>query len=797
SAIDLGGNTTAWFNAASSYTAPSPGNPGAAQAILANLEGGYSYWFGIRSVDAANLTSLVDDKTRNLLSQVKVDVKGIAGVTDLTAFTGTAPGTVDLVWTTPNRIGQTDPTVFDVRVSSAGQIANPAQFDAALPLTAFSPSTVPGVAAAGSSVTFTVTGLAPGTTYYFAVRGEDAGTPPFKGLWQQGTAGRNLYNFAPALFLPGTPEAVTDLTALPGARVGDIALEWTAPHNKNLVALDHYQVVLSTLSVTDLGGNATNWFNLSGSTSFVVAASSAPGGRQTASISVIPDLGHIYYAGLRAVDAQGEVGPIDAESTGAVHQARSRARPTPPIINLTAVAVSTESGRVDLTWTSPDTTGLVLPLHYDIRASTAANIPDNATADADALLSAFSASPTPAVSSATATQMEVTGLVPLTTYYFAVRVVDSNPFGSVVSEWVRSIPQGLNINNFAAAPLVTGLPDAVTDLTAVPGAANGQVDLTWTAPRNGNFVPVTGYEVRYATFSAAELGGDTTAWYLAASSAVAVSTPAAPGSRLTLTLSGLEDADRYFVVVKSTDAFGEVSPADASVPQVSARARGVGPVTDLTAFPDTVSGAVSLVWTAPYRVLDQAPERYRVVMSTAGQIASDAAFAAASPLSAFSLTPVPSVSTGGAHEALTVTGLQPFTTYYFALRVEDSSAPLANLGAWQSGGGRNLRNFTAPAFVPQAPAGVTDLSTLPGPLSGELELTWTAPPSPSFVPISSYTIRAATFPAAGLAGGATQWFSQAPLSYVYYPAHVSGSAESIVLSGLQPGAQYFFGLQAF
>ncbi|MBI2362569.1 MAG: hypothetical protein HYV15_04220, partial [Elusimicrobia bacterium] len=810
--LDLGGNTTSWFNAATPLPSPVVQNPGNPQAVLTDLEPGTTYFLAIRSVDDAANTSDVDSDAHGIASQAKVPVKGIAGVTDLSAVTGVLSGEVNLAWTAPRRLGHFDPTVYEVRASTTGQIANPAQFDAALPLSAFSPSPVPGAGSPGTPQGMTVTGLVPSATYYFAVRAVDSGLPPFKGVWQRNApAGLNPLNVASARFVPGRPDAVTDLTALPGAFPGEIALTWTAPANPNGVPMKDYVIQMSTSSVADYSGDTTTWFNTASSITFGFTPVGAPGSRQALTItSLFLDFGTLFSFGIVSRDELGETSFIDlgadADQTGgcragahrcpgAPFQAQSRPRPIPPIINLTAVAVSTESGRIDLTWSSPDTTGMVPPLRYDIHVSTVQNFDTNAEYDAVGReLAEFSASQPPAVSSGVLIAMSVTGLVPLTTYYFGVRVEDSNPNGIVVSDWVRLVSSGINAVNFAVAPLIPGSPDAVTDLSGLAGAQNGELALTWTAPRNANFTPIASYQVAFATFAPAELGGDATAWFLAASSA-ALAPAKLPGATEALTLSGLEAGTLYTLAVRAVDALGQTGPLAPAQPAV--RSRGIGPVTDLSAAPDGASGAVDLTWTVPYRVLTAAPYRYDIRVSTTGNLADSAAFAGARPLSAFTSTPAPAVGTAGARETVTLTGLLPFTTYFFAVAVEDSSAPVKSLGAWSRLGGRNTTNFAVPSFAYSEPDPISDLTSLPGALAGELRLEWTAPRNQNFIPISSYTVRGATFTPAALGGDATAWFNAATLDFTYYPANLPGSRESLVLSGLEPGEQYFFGLRAF
>ncbi|MEK9145438.1 MAG: hypothetical protein AAB339_07505, partial [Elusimicrobiota bacterium] len=103
---------------------------------------------------------------------------------------------------------------------------------------------------------------------------------------------------------------------------------------------------------------------------------------------------------------------------------------------------------------------------------------------------------------------------------------------------------------------------------------------------------------------------------------------------------------------------------------------------------------MNLSWTQPYRALTTEPSKYSLKVSTLGNIGDDAEFEAAQPLSVFTETSLPAVGAGGTALNLVLTGLEPFTTYYFALRAEDSGG-LA--GKWlRDELGRNTTNFTVP-----------------------------------------------------------------------------------------------------
>ena len=88
---------------------------------------------------------------------------------DLAAASGTTTGTVDLSWTAPgddNDMGTT--ASYLVRYSTSA-ITDETAWNAATPVAVGIPTPSP----AGSAQNMTVTGLTPGTTYFFAVRAQD------------------------------------------------------------------------------------------------------------------------------------------------------------------------------------------------------------------------------------------------------------------------------------------------------------------------------------------------------------------------------------------------------------------------------------------------------------------------------------------------------------------------------------------------------------------------------------------------------------------------------------------------
>lgn len=146
------------------------------------------------------------------------DTVSPADVTDLAASTGTSNGTVDLTWTAPGDDGNTGTaTTYDVRyqLASLGPLDTEAEWDAASQATG-----EPDPQPAGSTENFTVTGLTPGTAYYFALKTADE-VPNWSGLSNSDSA--------TAAEVPETPMFVESI-AMRTKAAGPNVTAYAKPH---------------------------------------------------------------------------------------------------------------------------------------------------------------------------------------------------------------------------------------------------------------------------------------------------------------------------------------------------------------------------------------------------------------------------------------------------------------------------------------------------------------------------------------------------------------------------------------
>jgi len=99
-------------------------------------------------------------------------------------------------------------------------------------------------------------------------------------------------------------------------------------------------------------------------------------------------------------------------------------------------------------------------------------------------------------------------------------------------------------------------PEPVTDLRAEATATEGQVKLLWTAP-NENLgltyqAPVSGYFIRYSTYSVDILSGDTTAWWNNAGQ-ITITGAGMPGTAEVAVINLPLPGTTYYFAIKSYD----------------------------------------------------------------------------------------------------------------------------------------------------------------------------------------------------------------------------------------------------
>jgi hypothetical protein len=449
-----------------------------------------------------------------------VDLVPPGQVTDL-ATGATGACRVPLTWTATGDDGASGTAMaYDLRYS-ASPITDDTSFDAAAQVTG-----VPAPKISGSAESFTVMGLNPTTTYYFAMKVIDKGN-------NRGPLSNSAGPATTTALLP-----VSDLAA-GTSTCSVVPLTWTAIDDGNVGKETSYDLRYSTSPITD--GNFAAATQVAG-----VPAPKAAG--QAESFSVRGLLGSTtYYFAIKGIDAYGHASPLSnvASTTTAV---------TPHVSDL---AGTPGSNKVWLTWTAINDGDLGKMSSYDLRYSTSA-ITDDGSFNAATQVAGVPAPDT----AGSAESFIVTGLSSTTTYYFAIKGVDSFGHASPLS----NVP----VVTTTEADVVP--PNWIGDLKGVPSGISGGVDLTWTAPADygyGGSGPFTcvSYELRYSTSPI--LYDDGGASWSAATVVSGLPAPKTPGSAETFTVSGLTGGNTYYFALKSTDDSNNVSEVSNSAPGVA------------------------------------------------------------------------------------------------------------------------------------------------------------------------------------------------------------------------------------
>ncbi|MDX2022673.1 MAG: discoidin domain-containing protein [Deltaproteobacteria bacterium] len=740
------------WNLASAFAVDAPRAPGSKEtATVTGLASNTTYYFAVKVVDDMGNRSLVS----NVVSAQTLDGMTPAGVVDLSAKVvtseQTAPAAATLLESTGAYSSQTKgDNVLDGDVNTAWiSAARAAITEESLRVGFASAKAIGKVrlrAAPGYvdlfPVDFRVETRPDATSEWTPVISETGFTSA--GDWEEWAIGRATALEVRLVVTKTKTWAGAYYTALGELEIyedgGDstrLQLTWTATGDDGTVGkATSYDVRRASSSITAASFTAAT--RLTG----------APTPRTSGSLErmdatgLTPRTQHCFA--LTATDDVGLTSPISNSAC-----ATTPGLPPGTILDLSVGALSANSAV--LSFTAP-AQGSSAASRYDVRFSTArinSSNWDQAT-PATGLLA-------PKAPGA-AESITISGLAGVTTYYFAARAVDADGVSGAPSNNAK----GRTLDNIA--------PSAASGLVATTvTSAGGTIRVAFTAPGdNGPVGQALRYDVRVSPT-------DINASNFANATPVAAPTPKAGGQTEAFDISGLGAEQLYFVALRAVDAAGNVSDLSNTA---SARTRDEAPsaISDLTftGGSGTQNAYLVLQWTAPgddgslgtataYEI------RYSTTAITASTFAQ-ATLAAAPPL--------PSIS--GSKQTYTLTGLQPGTKYYAAMRAVDDRGVVSAMS--------NVASFSLPDEW--APDAITDLVAQTGISRGTVKLTWTAPGDDGRTgKATKYELRYSSSPLT------TANFAAGTLLTVPTPS-AGGTVSTTTLGGLPDETQLYFAMRA-
>lgn len=416
---------------------------------------------------------------------------------------GATQTSITLTWTAPGddaNIGTA--TAYDIRYSLSS--INASNWSSATQVTG-----EPSPQIAGSAESFTITGLTPGTLYYFAMKAVDEADN-----WS------SLSNVISRSTLNETtpPSAIATLV-VNGTAQTSVTLNWTAPGDDGATGTaSQYDVRYATSTITDLNWNSAT--QATGEPSPHIA-----GTGESFTVTGLNSSTTYYFAVKTADDVPNWSGLSNVVSgtTGAETTA-------PTAIANVSISGATATS-VTLAWTATGDDGTTgTAAQYDVRYAAAPITLANWNSATQA-----TGEPTPKVSGS-AESFTISSLSSGTTYYFAIRVADEVPNWSGLS----------NVVNTSTTDVTP--PSAIIDLAAATGEEHGELDISWTAPGDdGQSGRASYYVIAFSEDSITESNWEQADLW------VSPPVPQQAGQHESITLTGLTPAKTYYVAIKSVD----------------------------------------------------------------------------------------------------------------------------------------------------------------------------------------------------------------------------------------------------
>ncbi|SYZ72524.1 hypothetical protein TRIP_C20639 [Candidatus Zixiibacteriota bacterium] len=603
-----------WNSATQATGEPTPGAAGTHEVFtVAGLTPSTNYYFAIKTADEVGNWSVLS----NIVAKATTsEITPPAAIANLSAGAATS-STVVLNWTAPGDDSLTGTAAtYDIRYSTA--TITEANFGSATQAVG-----EPAPKAAGSAETFTVTGLNPNITYYFAIKTADE-APNWSAL-------SNVVSKATSVETT-PPSTIATLTAV-SSTASSVTLNWRAPGDDGDVGTaSQYDIRYSTATITDANWNAAT--QVTGEPSPQIA-----GTTETFSVTGLQS-STVYYFAIKTAD---EVPNWSGLSNIASRPTSAEQNPPAAITNLSTG--TTTSTSVILNWTAPGDDGSTgTATQYDIRYSTSA-ITEANFGGASQLVG----EPTPRVAGSAET-FTVTGLTPSTTYYFAIKTADEVPNWSALS----NVP--------SKTTLAESIPPAAITNLATGNATNTSIVLTWTAPGDDSLNGrATTYDIRYSTALI------TAANWNSATQVTGEPSPKSSGLSETFTVTGLQNGTLYYFAIKTADEVPNWSglsniPSKSTLDQIPPAS-----IQDLSGIPGNNAGEIILFWSATgddgYSGLAASYQlKYGTSQITEANWSSSQTYAN-----------LPAPLAAGNLQTITMSGLTPGQSYYMAMKACDDA----------------------------------------------------------------------------------------------------------------------------
>jgi len=262
-----------------------------------------------------------------------------AAISNLTALAAGSSlgGRIQLKWTAPGDDGTGPGDASQYLIKYSTKYIGPDDFYAGWVSTyGYFPC-----GSAGAEELKILTGFSEGTTYFFAIKTQDAA-----GNWSvwPGTS-TNVNPLSFSLPTSSAPAAITTLSALTGGSVGEIDLSWIAPGDDGTtgnITGGKYRIKWATYTIADW--NSGSWDDYQNRYALEFATNTVALEQNCRTITGLRQ-GVTYYFRLQTADEKPNWSPLSNFATAWAQVLYSPAKPT----NFTGVALSTTS--IKWTWT--------------------------------------------------------------------------------------------------------------------------------------------------------------------------------------------------------------------------------------------------------------------------------------------------------------------------------------------------------------------------------------------------------------------------------------------------------------